>query len=106
VDQWIVIFRGPGRESASTRAISSPEDRCGQVDKLCTFFMPSARPSAIGAEGLEDLARQNRTARDESGAVAAGGRPLAEQPARLLRRGHPTGGGGLARSAEGPARRT
>src|SRR2546422_498513 len=43
VDQWIVIFRDAGRERASNRAISSTVDSCGHVDKLCAFFIRSAR---------------------------------------------------------------
>src|SRR2546428_6485343 len=43
VDERIVIFRDPGCETASDRAISSAVDGGGHVDKLCAFLALLAR---------------------------------------------------------------
>src|SRR2546427_1826619 len=68
------------------------------------FFATPAADSAVGEEELEDLARQNRAARDESGEVTDGGRALAEQLAGFFGRGHAAGSDDLESPAEARAR--
>src|SRR5881296_2737115 len=68
------------------------------------FFAGTGADSALGEEELEDLARQNRAARDESGEVTDGGRALAEQLAGFSRRVHAAGSDDLESPAEPRAR--
>src|SRR2546422_1044558 len=104
VDEGIGIFRGSGCEGASNRAIRSAVDNCGNVGKVWAFVCNTGADSAVGEEELEDLARQNRAARDESGEVTDGGRALAEQLAGFFGRVHAAGSDDLESPAEARAR--
>src|SRR4029453_8280492 len=104
VDERTGIFCRCARQTASDRAFSLPVDTGGQVDNVCALSEACQEPSAGGQEALEDLPRQDRPARDESGEVADRVRPLVQQLPGLLGLVPAAGGDDLQLGAEGAPR--
>ena len=79
VDEWTVIIRRRLRESAPDRANLSSVDNGGQVDNVWSIFLAVRARSALREHALENAARQDGPAGDESGEISHGVRARAEE---------------------------